>query len=167
MPHLNCCGFGRTVSPDPSPIRLVDTSQPKARFALSSHSITPVEGLHNEPVRTTPPSPPEDNGPRDLSVASGHDVPSLLETEDGIRRRHSSRKLHGIAGKVRKKMSRDSEISRQSSKRATRTSLSFEDTDRRAELKRALHQRVKVMFGGLLSSLIARVGMASSGSSCC
>lgn len=198
MPLLNCCGFGRTISPDPQPIRLVDSFQPKARFALSSHSLTPVEAPQNaRTIRETPEKAFDDNGPQISSVTSGHDLSPLHETADGVNRRHSSRKLHGltgngqmgnscdsgiaerslpkdssatfesellnmqviedgvyrqhssralhgVAGKIRKRMSRDSGMSRRSSKRLPRNNPSFENTDRRAELKRALHQRVKV-----------------------
>lgn len=198
MPLLNCCGFWRTVSPDPQPIRLVDSFQPKARFALSSHSLTPVEDPQNaRTVGETLPKAIGDNGPQIPSITSGHDLCPLHETadgvnrrrssrklhglagegqkrnscdsevaerslakdssapfesdllnmqdvEDGVYRRHSSRTLHGVAGKIRKRMSRDSGMSRRSSKRLPRKSSSFDNTDRRAELKRALHQRVKV-----------------------
>jgi len=195
MPLLNYCSCGRTVSPDPQPI---STSQSKARFALSSRSLTPIEEPQNtKTIYKTSSSASEDNGPQISSVTSGHDqlplhgtedsinrrhssrklydvagkvrkrisrdsgtskrscrehltatsARELLEihdAEDGIYRRHSSRQLHGVAGKIRRRLSRDSGISKRSSKRVLRNSLSFEGTERRAELKRALHQRVKV-----------------------
>jgi hypothetical protein len=195
MPLLECCGFGRTISPDPQPIRLIDSVQPKARFALSSHSLTPVKDpQRSRAIHKTSQAAFEDNGPQISSVASGHDLRPLHGAEDavkrsrssrklqslagkvhegmpcdpgiaerivpkgssdvdvlniqsaevGVYRRHSSRTLHGVAGKIRKRMSRDSEISRRSSMRLPRNSLSLDNMDRRAELRRALHRRVKV-----------------------
>ncbi len=215
MPILNCCGFGRTISPNPQPIRLVDNSQPKARFALSSHSLTPVEDSQNaRTIRESLQKTSEDNGPQMSSVTSGHDLRQLHGTtdginhrhsshklhgltgkgqmristdsgvaerslpeisstsleselldmhdvEDGVYRRHSSRTLHGVAGKIRKRMSRDSGMSRRSSKRLPRNSPSLENTDRRAELKRALHQRVKVRQFEILFLICSEIRRAN------
>lgn len=198
MPLLECCGFGRSISPDPQPIRLIDSVQPKARFALSSHSLTPVEDpQRSREIHKTSQAAFEDKGPQISSVASGHDLrpshgakdavkrrhssrklqgpagkvregmpcdPGVTErnlptgssdvsefevlniqsAEVGVDRRHSSRTLHGVTGKIRKRMSRDSGISRRSSMRLPRTRSSLDNMDRRAELRRALHRRVKV-----------------------
>ena len=141
MAPLNCCGFRRNVSPDPQPVRLVDTPQ---RFALSSHSITPVETIRNAvPTQDIIASTSEDDDRKNSSATSGQELLPLHDTEASIARRHSSRRLHDIASQVKKRVSRDSGLSKRSSKRALRTSISFEDTERRAELKRALHKRVK------------------------
>jgi len=141
MAPFNCCGFRRNTSPNPQPIRLVDNAQ---RFALSSHSLTPTETAPEAaPTQNIFASASEDNGQINSSATSGQDLLPLHETEADMHRRHSSRKLWGVASHVRKRMSRDSGMSRRSSRRALRTSMSLEDTDRRAELKRALHRRVK------------------------
>ncbi|KAL6714950.1 hypothetical protein ACLMJK_007210 [Lecanora helva] len=130
MVPLNCCGFRRSVSPDPQPVKLVDTSQPNKRFALSSHSVTPPRGERDEvliPNRLL--STSEEHVQNDLSGASGANLLPLHDAD--------------AAGQVKKRRSRDSRMSKRSSKSALNSSMSFEDTGRRAELKRALHRRVK------------------------
>lgn len=198
MTILSCCGFRRTASPDSPAIRLAETSQPKARFALSSHSLTPIEEPRQaKPVSEIPSLSSEEVGPHiTSSVTSGHDLLPLHETEGGIQRTHSSRRINGVAGKaqkrvscdshlserdsgresstsghvllespdveggiharpssrtlqgagsrIRQRLSRDSGMSKRSSRRLLRNESSLENMDRRAELKRALHQRVKV-----------------------
>lgn len=198
MTLLSCCGFRRTASPDSPPIRLAETSQPKARFALSSHSLTPVEGPRQAKSSSDILSlSSEEVGPHlTSSGTSGHELLPLHETEGGIQRTHSSRRikggagkaqkrvscdsdmserisgqgssisgqnrldltdveagihrrlssrtLHGAGGRIRQRLSRDSGMSKRSSRRLLRNESSLENMDRRAELKRALHQRVKV-----------------------
>lgn len=198
MTLLSCCGFRRTASPDSPAIRLAETSQPKTRFALSSHSLTPIEEPRQaKPISETLSLSSEEIGPHvTSSVTSGHDLLPLHETEGGIQRTHSSRRnngaagkaykrvscdsdlserhsgrgsstsghnlfelpiveggiqprlsnrtLHGAGGRIRQRLSRDSGMSKRSSRRLLRNELSIENMDRRAELKRALHQRVKV-----------------------
>lgn len=144
MAPINCCSSRRNVSPNPQPVRLVDTSQPKQRFTLSSRSITPIETVPDAaPILNISASAADENGRISSSTTSGQDLLPLDDTKADINCRYSSRKLHGVASQIRKKMSHDSGVSRQSSKRALRTSMSLEDTNRRAELRRALHRRVE------------------------
>ena len=68
---------------------------------------------------------------------------SVRETESGTNAIDSIHRLHKVASKVRKKMSRDSGMSKRSSKSRLRSSLSEDEHQRREELKRALHRGVQ------------------------
>ena len=143
MALLNCCNFRRAVSPEPQPAVLIDTSRTGGRFALSSHTPSPA-GSHEKfstvkPIQEMSTLATRSNAAHEMSTASGNDIASAHETESGVRRRDSNRRLHDVASKVRKRMSRDSGISKRSSK----TSLGDDDYKRREELKRALHRRVQ------------------------
>ena len=143
MAPLNCCSFGRTVSPEPQPAVLIDTSRTGGRFTLSSHNSSRA-GSH-ENVSKVPPiqqiftSATKSNTAHETSTASGNDMTSTQEAVSGVRHRDSNRRLHDVASKVRKRMSRDSGMSNRSSK----ASLSDDNYRRREELKRALHERVQ------------------------
>ncbi len=147
MALFNCCSFRRAVSPDPQPAVLIDTSQTGGRFALSSHtpsqagSYNDVSDVHPIPGVST--SATKSDTALPSSIASRVNIASAHETESIVRRRDSNRRLHDVAIKVRKKMSRDSGISKRSSTSRLRSSLSEDDYKRRDELKRALHQRVQ------------------------
>lgn len=140
-----CCGFRRAPSPDPKPVHLVNTSQnSKGRFALSSHSTSSTPSLVNVwPNQEILASNSRDEEDRVTPIAPAQD-PSYLSGVDAlIVRRSSSRRLHDVARKVRKSMSRESILSKRHSKQGLRRSLSKEGIDRRDELKRALYQRVR------------------------
>lgn len=147
MAPLNCCSFRRAVSPEPQPAVLINTSRTGERFALSSH--TPSRAGSHEKISTTQPvrkiSALANNNDvaHDTSPASGNDIASAHETVSGVRHRGSNSLLHGVASKVRKRISRDSGVSKRSSKTRPRSSLSEDEYQRREELKRALHQRVR------------------------
>ena len=143
MAPLNCCSFRRAVSPEPQPAILIDTSHTGGRFALSSHTPSRVGSHENvsnvQPIQGMFALAPKSKAAHDIFNASGNDIASANETDPSVRRRDSNRRLHDVASKVRKRMSRDSGISNRSS----RTSLSDDNYRRREELKRALHQRVQ------------------------
>ena len=142
MALFNCCSFRRTVSPDLQPAVLIDTSRTGGRFTLSSHNSSPAGSHENvtndQPIQEIFTLAIKGNTALETSTALGNDIASSQETESGLRHRDSNRRLHDVASKVRKRMSRDSGISNRSSK----TSLSDDNHRRREELKRALHQRV-------------------------
>ena len=143
MAPLNCCGFRRTVSPDLQPAVLIDTSRTGGRFALSSHTSSRAGSHENvsndQPIQEIFTLATKGDTIHETSTALGNDIASVQETESGLCHRDSNRRLHDVASKVRKRMSRDSGISNRSSK----TSLSEDNHRRREELKRALHQRVQ------------------------
>lgn len=147
MAPLNCCSFRRTVSPDPQPAVRINTSRTGERFALSSH--TPSRAGSHEKIANTHPlheiSAPTNyhDVAHETSIASGNDIASAHETGPGVRHRGSNGLLHSVASKVLERVSRDSGVSKQSSKTRLRSSLSEEEYQRREELKRALHQRVR------------------------
>lgn len=142
MAPIRCCGFGGSPSPEPEPLRLVDPSQGRGRFALSS-TASSAASSDVRPIQEIFASVSKDEGGNEALTASGHNVPSRRELETPMHRKESSRRLHEVASKVRKRMSRDSSISRRSSKHKLSASKSNEDIERRSELKRALHRRVQ------------------------
>ena len=143
MAPLNCCGFRRAVSPEPQPAILIDTSQTGGRFTISSHTPSRAQSQENvsnaQPIQEIFTTATKSNAAHEASAASRIDTASRQGTESGFRRRDSNRRLHDVANKVRKRISRGSGISSRSSK----TSLSDDNHRRRDELKRALHQRVQ------------------------
>ncbi len=147
MAPLNCCSFRRAVSPEPQPIVLIDTSRTGGRFALSSHTPSRA-GSHGsvsnpQPIREIFASATKNDVAQEASTASGIEIAAAHETQSGAHRTSSNRPLRDVAGKVRKRISRDSGISMRSSKTRLRSSLSEDGYQRREELKRALHQRVQ------------------------
>ena len=142
MAPIRCCGFGGSPSPEPEPLRLVSSSQGRGRFALSS-TASSAESSDVRPIQEIFASISKNEGGDEAHTASGHDHPSRHELQIPIQRKESSRRLHEVASKVRKRISRDSSISRRSSKHRLSASKSNEDIDRPNELKRALHQRVQ------------------------
>ncbi len=142
MAPIRCCGFGGSPSPEPEPLRLVDSSQGRGRFALSS-TASSAESSDVRPIQEIFASASKNEGGYEAHRASGHDLSSRRELETPIHRKESSRRLHEVASKVRKRLSRDSSISRRSSKHRLSASKSNEEVERRSELKRALHQRVQ------------------------
>ena len=143
MAPLHCCGFRRSLSPDPEPVRLVEASQTiRGRFPLSSHASS-TEMTDVRPIREIFASASKDESFYETPAETAHGLHSRRGRESGIERSESSRRLHKVASQVRKRMSRDSGISRRSSKKTLRSSLSTEDIERRNELKRARQQRVE------------------------
>lgn len=144
MALLSCCNFRRAISPDPQPAMLADISQRARRFTLSSHSPSPAaSSVDTKPLQEIFALAPKAEDIRETSTTSGHDVHTSLEKSSGVYRRDSSHRLHKVASKVRRRISRDSGMSKRSSTRNLRSSTSEEDTNRREELKRALHRRVQ------------------------
>ena len=147
MAPLNCCSFRRAVSPEPQPVVLIDNSRTGGRFALSSHTSSRA-GSHgsvsnSQPIREIFASATKNDVPQEAFTASGNEIASAHETQSGAHRRSSNRPLCDVAGKVRKRISRDSGISMRSSRTRLRSSLSEDGYQRREELKRVLHQRVQ------------------------
>ncbi|KAL9066162.1 MAG: hypothetical protein Q9161_007755 [Pseudevernia consocians] len=147
MAPFNCCSFRRAVSPEPQPAVLIDTSRTGGRFALSSHTPSRAgshESVSNaQTIRKIFASATKNDVAQEASTVLGDDIASADETGSAVSRRGSNRRLHDVAGKVRKRISRDSGISRRSSKTRLKSSLSEDEHQRREELKRALHQRVQ------------------------
>lgn len=150
MGPFNCCSFRRAVSPEPQPAVLIDTSQTGGRFTISSHTPSRAGSHENvsnaQPIHEVFAPATKNNVTHDVSTASGNDIASAHAPgsgESGVHRRGSSRRLQDVASKVRKRMSRDSGMSKRSSKTRLRSSLSEDEYQRREELKRALHQRVQ------------------------
>ena len=142
MAPLHCCGFRRNASPEFEPVRLVESSQGRGRFALSSHASS-AEIADHYPLQEIFDSAAKDETGREIQTMSAQAASSQHDLDPWIHRKQSSRRLHGFASKIRKRMSLESNLSRRSSKPKLSDSRSTEDMERRSELKRALHRRVQ------------------------
>ena len=147
MASLNCCCFRRPISPELLPAVLIDTSQTGGRFALSSHTPSRAESLEDtsvvQPIQELSTSANKSAVAQETVTGSSNDLNLAHEADSEIRHRDSNRRLHDVAIQVRKRMSRDSGMSRRSSTKTKPRSFGDDDHDRREELKRALHQRVQ------------------------
>ena len=144
MAPFICCGVRRHPSPDIGPIQLVDNSRIHRRFPLTET---------NSPSETSASST---QGAAEINqifeAAANEDAQATTSQAETTAKRHpnsivkrkeSTKKIQDVASRVRKTISRDSGISKHSSKRNLRSSMSHEEIERRRELKRALHGRVQ------------------------
>ncbi|MCJ1340083.1 hypothetical protein MMC09_005377 [Bachmanniomyces sp. S44760] len=148
MPLVSCCTFRRHPSPDLQNIRFVDASRDKSATLLRQSHLTDSE--------TTVQSSKTGNEVQEIRklVASSAQImhgcgTSVLQIEEdkpaegsatpAIHKTSNNR----LSAVIRKRLSRDSGVSSQSSKSKTRTMHSEEDLERRKELKRALHRRLQ------------------------
>jgi len=146
MAPFICCGLRKAPSPDTSPVRVVNNSQTKGRFKLSTNTPTPTSTASPgdiEPIREIFASVSNDGRLHDSPTSSRHKRHLRADSKASIRRKESTKNLHDIARKVQKRLSRESGFSKRSSNKKLRSSVSTEDTERRKELKRALHQRLR------------------------
>ena len=127
MPRLFCCHFRQSSSSSLPNTRAVDPSKQKtpavSRISVASISTTSISrGLDDSQA-----------------------IRQIFESarDEGARGPLRSSSISDITRKVRKRLSRDSGISKPSSKKKLRSSISLEDLERRRELKRALHQRLQ------------------------
>ncbi len=144
MPQLDCCRFRQASSNDlpnsksadlpeehPQPLPLNGTPT----LSTSSDNSQPIRDIFASSNRETDRS--EDQGFQHLDFGPKR---AMLF---GIRHKESSGRLHDIARILRKRVSRESDISKRSSKKQTESNLTEEDVERRRELKRALHRRLE------------------------
>ena len=141
MAPFVCCGFRRVSSPTPGPIHLVDNTQTRGRFPISTNPSTQTSASSGERATSA----------RDVFVAATNDggqgecllghVSTKPETRFGIQRKESMRKIRGVANRVRKSVSKDSAISKHSSKRDLRNSMSFDEIQQAP--KTSMHAKVK------------------------
>lgn len=110
-------------------------------------------------MSTATPTPTSDGSTEDIQPIreifasaskdeSAHSISDQVPTprhviEYGVQRKVSFNRLQDVASKVRKRISRDSGLSKRVSRQRLRSSLSHEDVERRRELKRSLHQRLQ------------------------
>lgn len=144
MSSLLCCTGCRRPSPDLPNVRYVSSSNdnsrgllPRSHLPRSTGTIdsTGSEDRHElRRIFDSSQEQPEEKGP---SARQGY-----LSGSTGTRgrQRSSTRRLQDV---LRKRLSRDSGFSAKSSKRKSKVNLSEEDIERRKELKRALHRRLR------------------------
>ncbi|MCJ1244455.1 hypothetical protein MMC30_001653 [Trapelia coarctata] len=144
MSSLLCCTGCRRPSPDLPNVRHVSSPSDKSR-ALLQRSLVPrstgtVDSTGSEDrreLRRIFDSSQEQSDEKTSSSKQGYPAGST-----GARERHrsSTSRLQDV---LRKRLSRDSGFSAKSSKRKSKINLSEEDLERRKELKRALHRRLR------------------------
>ena len=139
MAPFICCGFKRDSSPDPGPIHLVDNSQTRGRFPVSTtessdssaDAATSVQKIFEAAV-----SDEAQGGSFQANDSAKHQTkPSLL-------RKESMRKIHCVANRIKRTVSRDSGISKDGFKRNLRSSMSHVDIQGPRKLESALHRRI-------------------------
>lgn len=149
MPSLLCCRAPRSSSPPLPNRRHVDTSNEKhreLRYHVPTHSVSTASSKSAEDLQAIhqifASSTQDENG---QGVLAPQGQIHGLDTKPGMNIHHkeSSGRLQDVTTKLRKRLSRDSAVSRRSSKRKMRSTTSEEDMERRRELKRALHKRLQ------------------------
>ena len=149
MTSLLCCRAPRSTSPALPNSRHVDISNEKQRelrnrvpsYSISIASTKSVEDL--QAIHQIFASSSQDASGQGALASQAHTHGLDTNPDVKIHHKESSGRLQDVTTKLRKRLSRDSAISRRSSKRKVRSTASEEDMERRRELKRALHKRLQ------------------------
>ncbi|KAL9100396.1 MAG: hypothetical protein Q9163_004218 [Psora crenata] len=130
MAPFVCCGFRRAHSPDDTPVRPVDNVD--HRFTLSS---TPPSSSLDEckPIREKSST----NFQQSIPLVNSHHR-SGHDHDFNVRRKDSIKRLQAAVRGVKRKFSRDSEASVETSNQALRSMMSADDVNKRKERKYAL-----------------------------
>ncbi|MCJ1294913.1 hypothetical protein MMC34_006473 [Xylographa carneopallida] len=144
MSSLFCCVSRGRSSPDLPNVKLVSSVEDKPQ------GILPRPNLHRS-IATNESTFSEDAHELDMIFASSQDQSPqaslhkrrVYNTDLTDPKRHSRSSTSRLQEVLRKRLSRDSIFSAKSSRRKSKISLSEEDVERRKELKRALHQRLR------------------------
>lgn len=149
MTSLFCCRAPRSSSPVLPNQRHIDTLNEKQRelrchvptysvSIASSKSVEDLQAIHQIFASSS------EDGTRQGALASrGQTHGSDTNPDVKIQRQESSARLQNVTTMLRKRLSRDSAVSRQSPKRKVRHTPSEEEIKRRREQKRALNKRLK------------------------
>ncbi|MCJ1315366.1 hypothetical protein MMC15_000685 [Xylographa vitiligo] len=144
MASLFCCVTRGRSSPDLPHAKLVSSTEDKRQSLLQrphlQRSITKNESTFSEDAHEL-----------DMIFTSSHDQSPqvsphkhhMYNAELTASKKHSRSSTSRLQEVLRKRLSRDSVFSAKSSRRKSKISLSEEDVERRKELKRALHQRLR------------------------
>lgn len=145
----NCCSFQRSFSPDLPNSKIIQALQESGNCPLHQLDpisfVTPVSTMgstQSREVRAIFASSQDHNAKGSFS-STARKKSLRRELPASVRHKESSGRLSHLAERLKRKMSRDSGLSRKSSKMRLKNSLSEEDIQRRQELKRALHQRLQ------------------------
>lgn len=148
MARYHCCWSRRTTSstlPNAHPVQLIDNTGLHGRFSLSTASNTetlrsPIPADQAESKRCSIASNAH-NLPQEQFISLGQ--PHGQTSECRPRGRESFTKVRDVAGRVKRSMSKDSNVSRIRTETETGNRQSHEDLQRRQELKRAKHRRLR------------------------
>lgn len=150
MTHPDCCRFRLASLSNWSNSEILDSRGEHPHTLPKKFPQNPVAALTSstgtetlQPIRETfvtsniGTDPSEDHDSQDPDLGPKRTMFFRIDNKK------SNNKLHDIARVVRKRMSRDSETSKGSSKKSSNFSLKEEDLARRRELRRALHRRLE------------------------
>ncbi|KAL9126966.1 MAG: hypothetical protein Q9217_004072 [Psora testacea] len=122
-----CCGFRRAPSPDGIPIRLVDNAG--RTFTMSANGCMPPSSsveeskTDRENLTLTDPQEPLSSAKPDHHLEPAHGV--------SVRHKDSITRVQAVARGIKKRISRDSGASAETSARALRSTMSTEDIEKR------------------------------------
>ncbi|MCJ1416835.1 hypothetical protein MMC32_003174 [Xylographa parallela] len=144
MASLFCCVSRGRSSPDLPNAKVISSTEDKSQSLLRRPHL-------QRSIATNGSTLSEDVHELDMIFASSQDqsphasphkrrIYNAETTNSKKHSRSSTSRLHDV---LRKRLSRDSIFSAKSSRRKSKISLSEEDVERRKELKRALHQRLR------------------------
>ena len=144
MSSLLCCVSCRRPSPDLPNVRLASSASDNSRgFLQRSHvprstgTLDSTGSEDRQELRRIFDSSQEQSDEKGSSRKQGY---SSGSTDTRARHRSSTSRLQDV---LKKRLSRDSGFSAKSSRRKSKVNLSEEDIERRKELKRALHRRLR------------------------
>ena len=149
MSTINCCSFQRSSSPDLPNSRFIQT--PLERDNASFQQLDPIPfvtpastmgSAQSREIRELFTSS-QDDDTRGRSISIRRRKYRKRELPATVRHKESSSRLPNLAERLKRKMSRESGLSKKGSRMRLKQSPSDEDIQHRQELKRALHQRLQ------------------------
>lgn len=149
MSDVNCCTFPRSTSPDLPNSRIVQSPQQSENDSLQQLDPLPavipastMGSAQSREIRQIFASSQDDDARKPPSSRAWRKG-QKRELPPTVLHRGSNGRLYRFTERLKRKMSRDSGLSRRSSRMRLRHSISEEDIERRQELKRALHRRLQ------------------------
>lgn len=150
MTHPDCCRFRLASLNNWSNSEILDSRgehpHPLAKKFPRNLAATLTSSIGTEtlqPIRDTLVTSNIGTDPSEDHESQDPDLGPKRTMFFRIGNKKSNSRLHDIARVVRKRMSRESEASKGSSKKSSKFSLKEEDLARRRELRRALHRRLE------------------------
>lgn len=150
MTHPDCCRFRLASLNNWSNSEILDSRGENPHTLPKKFPQNPAATLPSstgtetfQPIRDTFVTSYIDTGPSEEHDSQDRDLGPKRTMFFRIRNKKSNSRLHDIARVVRKRMSRESEASKGSSKKNSKFSLKEEDLARRKELRWALHRRLE------------------------
>lgn len=144
MTRLHCCHLRHTSLNELPNSRVVSLFEELPSALISD--ITPTSSRSAgdlQPIRHIFASSLEEPDPSERQRYTDQGFGPKRAMLFSARRREGNRKLRELARILRHRISRESEVSKRSSRKKSRSDASEEDIERRKELKRALHRRLE------------------------